>query len=225
MAWSAPEGMEEYLKPTDLCDSGSQAIKAKAKELTEDVDSARKAAQRIFGFVRDGILFGFDRRDDKASDTLKKQVGFCVTKTNLQVALLRAAGIPARYHQALLTKEALKGILPAFVYRSVPEKIWFHPWCECYLSEKWISCDTLFDKELYNALLSRGITSGERIPTIDWDGMNDLNTMTAWMLEDVGNSASLDHVFRKAQSELPPRPIAIILERLCNRHINKLRKG
>ena len=138
MAWSSPEGMEEYLKPTDLCDSGSQAIKAKAKELTEDVDSAKKAAQRIFGFVRDGILFGFDRRDDKASDTLKKQVGFCVTKTNLQVALLRAAGIPARYHQAVLTKEALKGILSAFVYRSVPEKIWFHPWCECYLSEKWI---------------------------------------------------------------------------------------
>ena len=161
MAWSAHEGMEEYLRATDLCDSGSQAIKAKAKELTEDVDSAKRAAQRIFGFVRDGILFGFDRRDDKASDTLKKQVGFCVTKTNLQVALSRAAGIPARYHQAVLTKRALKGILPTFVYRSIPEKIWFHPWCECYLSEKWISCDTLFDKILYDALLRRGITSRE----------------------------------------------------------------
>ncbi|GAH95260.1 unnamed protein product, partial [marine sediment metagenome] len=36
----------------------------------------------------------------KASVTLKIRNGFCVTKSNLQVALLRAINIPARYHLA-----------------------------------------------------------------------------------------------------------------------------
>lgn len=63
MALKPPEGMVDYLRATALCDSDSQAIRAKAKELTEDTDSSKKVAQNIFYFVRDGIRFGFDRRE------------------------------------------------------------------------------------------------------------------------------------------------------------------
>ena len=216
---------DDYLKATDLSDSDNPSVQDKARAITQGADTPRQVAERIFYFVRDEILFGFDRHDARASNTLKEGVGFCVTKTNLQVALLRAAGIPARYHQAVLTRESLKAVLPTFGYRFVPETITYHPWCECYLSGNWISCDSLFDKDLYDALLRRQLISREQIPSIDWDGIHDLNTTTAWMLEDVGTSSCLDDVFKKAQRALPPKPISAVIRRLCNRHIEKLRKA
>jgi hypothetical protein len=224
MALQLMQEMDTYLKATQLCDIDNPALRDHANAIIQGAETTRQAADRIFGFVRDQILFGFTRGDAKASDTLRKGIGFCVTKTNLQVALLRAAGIRARYHQAVLTREALKAVLPTFAYRFVPERISYHPWCECYVSEKWVSCDTLFDKGLYDALLRRGLISREQIPTIDWDGIHDLNTVACWMVEDVGTSPCLDDVFRIAQSELPPEPISIVIRRLCNRHIEKLRK-
>ena len=224
MKWQTSEGMRDYLAATDLCDSDSQAIKNEAEALTEKAESPREAAERIFYFVRDEILFGLDRRDVKASQTLQKRFGFCVTKTNVHVALLRAAGVPARYHQAIVDKESLRGFVPTFAYGFAPERIWYHPWCECHLSDRWISCDTLFDKGLYEGALAKGIISREQIPKVDWDGENDLNIAKFWILEDVGISSCLDDVFRKAQSELPPRPIANTLRFFCNRYINKLRQ-
>ncbi len=226
MAWQPPEGMDEYLKSTELCDSDNQEIREKVRELIKDAKTPKEASVRIFFFVRDQIIYSLDSYDVRASDTLKKRIGLCSNKTNLQVALLRAAGIPARYHQVVLKKNCLKGIIPAFLYKSMPDKIWFHPWCECYLSEKWISCDSLFDKALYDAISKKGIISKEQIPTIDWDGENDLITISAWMIEDIGTFHSLDDVFRKAQKEeLLPKIILQILFRFSNRYTNKLRKS
>jgi len=39
------------------------------------------------------------------------------------------------------------------------EKIWFHPWCECNISGKWIACDSVFNKNIYNAAIKNGIIS------------------------------------------------------------------
>jgi hypothetical protein len=49
--------------------------------------------------------------------------------------------------------------------------------------------------------------------------------VAGWILEDIGTSPCLDDVFREAEKEMPKKPISIILRRLCNRHIEKLRKG
>jgi hypothetical protein len=60
MAWQLPEGMDEYLKPTEFCESDNKEIKKKARELVKDVATQNEAALNIFHFVRDGIRFGFD---------------------------------------------------------------------------------------------------------------------------------------------------------------------
>ncbi|NIM98443.1 MAG: transglutaminase, partial [candidate division Zixibacteria bacterium] len=112
MLFQPPEGMEEYLKPTELCDADNDQVTTKAEKLTRDASSAKESALSIFNFVRDQIPFGLDSLDTKASRTLRKGYGFCVTKTNLQVALLRSIGVPARYHQVVLHKDVLKGIVP-----------------------------------------------------------------------------------------------------------------
>jgi transglutaminase-like putative cysteine protease len=143
----------------------------------------------------------------RASQTLKRRYGDCGTKTNLQIALLRGINIPARYHIASLRKEGLKDIISESAYKFTSDIITHHPWCECYLSERWISCDTLFDKALALALYENGIRTKLEIPTIDWDGENDLNTATTWMIEDKGTFPSIDDLFIESEKELEKLPI------------------
>ena len=186
--------MNNYLKFTEFCDCDHQEIIDKAEELTRNDESPEGKALSIFYFVRDQIPFK-GGAVVRASETLKIGNGFCVTKSNLQVALLRAVKIPARYHVAYLKKDILKGVVSGIHSDRFHEIITYHPWCECYLSEKWISCDALYEKTLVKKLFDEGIQSKTDIPTIDWDGKNDLNTAAAWMIEDKGTYDSLDELF------------------------------
>ncbi len=175
--------MENFLKSTQFCDCDNKDIIAKAKELTQNDKSPREAALSIFNFVRDQIPF-MGGPVVKASKTLKLGNGFCVTKSNLQVALLRAVNIPARYHVAHLRKDILIGIIPGIETDDIHDVITYHPWCECYLSDKWISCEALFEKALVDKIYNEGIHRKEDMPIIDWDGESDLSTVTAWKIED-----------------------------------------
>ena len=224
MRFKVSEEMQEYVSPTEFCDCDCEEIKQKAEELTKDVDSPKEAAMKIFDYVRD-IPFAASRTDIKASRTLKDKKGYCVTKTNLQVALLRAAGIPARYHQVVLDKKVLKGLVSDSFYNRQEETIWFHPWCECYLSGKWIACDLYLDKSTYSALIKHGMLSKEQMPSIDWDGENDLKIATPWMLEDVGVHTSYDEVCKKVIKGLKvPVFLMVLACNLSNRYTKKLRE-
>ncbi len=225
MKFQVAEEMQEYVSPTEFCDCGCEEIRQKAEELTKDADSPKEAAMNIFSFVRDQTLFAISRTDVKASKTLKDGKGFCVTKTNLQVALLRAVGIPARYHQVVLHKDVIKGIVPDLAHKMVEERIWYHPWCECYLSGKWIACDLYLDKDTYNAAVKNGIISKAKMPTIDWDGETDLKTAVPWMLEDVGTHVSYDDVCKKVVKETKiPQFLIKLAFNLSNRYTKKLRE-
>jgi hypothetical protein len=216
--------MDEYLQSTELCDSDSEQIVAKAEELAKGAETPREAAMKVFFFVRDQIPFASDRADAKASDTMAEGGGFCVTKTNLQIALLRAMGIPARYRHLHLNKEVLKGILPDWAFDMTADPIWYHPWCECYLSGKWMVCEPLYDRPLYSAAVEAGIISTEDVPSIDWDGKSDLKIVTPWIVEDKGAFASLDDVFQEVQRELGPDFVTQVAP-LLNQHVDSLRNG
>ncbi len=89
MVGQSPEGMDEYLKPTPLCDSDNEEIKKKARELIKGVTGPKEATLSIFYFVRDEIKYALDFVDVKASHTLKTRLGTCEHKSKLQIALLR----------------------------------------------------------------------------------------------------------------------------------------
>jgi len=230
MAWQAPEEMDEYLKPTELCDCDNVELQRKAKEIIKDAGTPKEAALKIFYFVRDEIPWMLDAWDVKASRTLKKGEGICSNKVNLQVALLRAVSIPARYHQSKVKKEGLKGVISSFIYNRLPEILEYSPHCECYLSEKWVACESIFDKALFEAMLKKGLVTKEQIPMIDWDGERDLVVMTPWITESVGTFSSMDDVFRKAEKETK-RPRVLVqlfgwfFMSRSNRHTDALRKG
>jgi len=216
--------MNEFLEPSRLCDCNNPTLLMKAGQLKGSSENPEDIARAVFLFVRDHIRFGLDRADRAASETLERGIGFCVNKANLQVALLRAAGLPARFHQVVLPKNCLNGIFPGAVFGRMPDHIWYHPWCECQVRGQWLSCEALYDRTLFRAAIATGVFDQDRIPTIEWDGEHDLRLMTSWILEDRGTHAELDAIFAKAQAEQPPGLLGGFVHFLTNRHIASLRR-
>lgn len=227
MKFIPPADLGEYVKATKYCDSDSDEVKIKAREITRNSDSPEKAALSIFSFVRDTFKFGLTPVDQRASETLRGELGWCVTKTNLQIALLRSTGIPARYHQVVVTKKSLKGIVSRLFYRAIDEPIWYHPWCECFIDGKWIACDLFIDSLTYRAAIAEGYFETSYFPTVEWDGENDLIVVNQWMLEDKGTHISYDDIIDKVATELKTKPELIIrwLVERSNRHTAKLRRA
>jgi len=202
MNWQSPQGMDEYLRPTIYCDSDNTEIQDTAITLTKDTETPKDAALKIFLFVRDEMLFSLDEHT-KASQTLRRKTGQCVTKSTLQIALLRATGIPARYHKVNVHKNCLHGLISPEIFNQLPDSIDDHPWCECYLSERWISCEALYDRTLYEAVVKHGIFDRNKI-TIDWDGESDLATLSSWILKDKGTAPDMDEpieIHRRAAAQ------------------------
>ncbi len=218
------EQLSKYLKPTYLCDSDSEEIKRKANELTKYTRTPKGVALKVFYFVRDEIPFSLDFTDVKASQTLRTKLGSDFQKANLQVALLRAAGIPARYHRVSCRKELLRGVISSLLYVFLP-KVNPHSWCECYLSGKWVSCEAMLDKALVVGITQRGFTTASQIPTIDWDGASDLVMVKPWIVEDFAASSSLDDFYVEiAEKKLGPKTCQRVLLNLSNKHTNSLRQ-
>ena len=198
--------MQEYLRCTELCDCESVTVKQVASEIVEGADTPKDASKRIFEFVRDTIPFNATLDIyRKASRTLQKRVVDYCSKTNVQVALLRAAGIPARYRLVRVDKEVLRAFIPRFLYDRLPSPVG-HFWCESHLSGNWVACETLFDRPLYQGMLRRGLVTREQIPTIDWDGESDLVLLEPWIVKDIGTYVSYDELVALAQKEgMPPK--------------------
>ena len=89
MKFTPPADLEEYTVPTKYCNSADQTVVSRAEELARDANNPVEAAISIHAWVRDHFLFGFTPVNEKASETLQATHGWCVTKTNLQIALLR----------------------------------------------------------------------------------------------------------------------------------------
>jgi hypothetical protein len=134
-------------------------------------------AVRIHDFVRDEVLFGWVPSFDaqSASQTLASRVGFCNTKSPLFVAMLRAAGIPARLHFAGINKRILSGLIDPI------DRYVDHSYAEVFLGGRWLKVDSyIVDTPLFRAAMQRLRASGRQIGfgvhakgTSNWDGRSD----------------------------------------------------
>lgn len=222
----------QYLKPTELCDWDNPDIMRKAREIKRESQSQKETALNIFFFVRDEIAFSINNARSKASQTLRRGGGECGTKTNLHVALLRASGIPARFHLSKCRSEALKGIIPDWLFSRMPT-VASHFWPEVYLSGKWVACEGLLDRELYNGLLERELLDRNLIPTIDWNGETSLIILKPWIVEDRGTTLSYEYIYEmldrtRKEEGMPPRIVdrlfGWIIYSFFKRHTDRIRK-
>lgn len=142
----------DELAPTKLINCDHPDIIALVRRIApKDLPTVEKV-RRIFAFVRDDVKFGFGPRfyEHSASEIAEMRVGYCNTKGTLMVALLRAAGIPARQAFVDIDAQILLGIVdPGTPFVD-------HSYVEILLGDKWLATDAyIVDTLLFVAAQKR----------------------------------------------------------------------
>jgi len=122
-----------FLLPTEICDAAHPAVVALSKRLIPSGCSAARAAAAVRSWVRAHITYVLRDKAEKASETLEAREGMCTNKANLQVALLRAAGIPAGFVLAHITKEAFVGPQILDEVFDLIQPVTVHVFCAVYI--------------------------------------------------------------------------------------------
>jgi transglutaminase-like putative cysteine protease len=144
----AKDDLNEYLKPTEIIDFGTQEIIDCANSLAQGLNGEILIAKRVYEFVRDEIHHSFDIKGKvvtcKASDVLREGEGICYAKSHLLAALLRYLGIPAGFCYQKL------------VFSDENPRLVLHGLNAIYLKEidRWIRVDARGNKEGVNAQFS-----------------------------------------------------------------------
>lgn len=134
--------MEKYLEPTPLMDYEVPAIRTLlAARGWDAMPSEFEKIRAAYDFVRNEIRFGYNASDDlPASRVLVDGYGQCNTKTTLLMALLRALGIPCRFHGATIDKELQRGAVTGLWFTLAPAEI-LHSWAEIWFNGKWVKLE------------------------------------------------------------------------------------
>ena len=77
--------LDDYLKPTKMCDSDNQIVIQKAQALTEIASTDKEKAKAIFYFIRDEIEFYMSPYFGTASNTLKQGNIKCFPNKSLEI--------------------------------------------------------------------------------------------------------------------------------------------
>lgn len=95
----------------------------------------------VYSFVRDDIEYGHtESYAVQASRVLALRCGNCLTKTTLLMALLRAVGIPCRFHAMTISKVIFRGLLQGASYRIARNQS-YHAWVEIQFKGKWLALE------------------------------------------------------------------------------------
>ncbi|HKM06177.1 MAG TPA: transglutaminase-like domain-containing protein [Sphaerochaeta sp.] len=136
------EQLDSYLEPSQLLDYNHPAIQKLIKSKGWDTIKVEATLiGEIYTFVRDEIAYGYTRSFYlPASQILSKGYGTYITKSTLLMALLRAVGVPCRFHSFTISKVILRGLLPSLMYKLVSQHP-YHAWVDVNFNNKWITID------------------------------------------------------------------------------------
>jgi transglutaminase-like putative cysteine protease len=209
----------EFLTGTKYCDTENAEIQRRTAHLLSPSGKPRDggdvhSAVRIFDWVRDEVKYSFDFWNVKASETMRKMSGMCANKANLQIAMLRAAGIPAGYGLLRIRKEAIRTIANDEIYSKSSDVI-IHVYCRVLLNGQWISADATVDRELYEAAYLK-VPDWEYL---SWDGQSHFRIPSSYIVEDMGLRSNIDEYM-----DMPPRFLTDDIIKRANDHVNRLRR-
>jgi transglutaminase-like putative cysteine protease len=168
---------EAWLGATRYVDCDAPSVCALAARITTGLDTPRAKAIALHDHVRDDVRFGFAPAfyDMTASEVLEAGIGYCNTKSTLFIALLRAAGIPARQRFVDIRADVLDGVLsPGTPYVD-------HSYTEVWIDGAWRRTDSyIVDRALHGKAKPRLAAEGRllghgvhRDGTTDWNGVDD----------------------------------------------------
>ncbi len=154
------------LAPSRFVDSDAPGIVAYAERVADGAGDDVEKARRLYLAVRDDLRYdpyrlGRGPEDFRASRTLERGYGFCVTKAAVLAAVARAQGLPARLGFAdvrnHLTTPRLQAAMGTDVFA-------YHGFTELYLGGKWVKATPAFNKSLCRMA---------RIQPLEFDGEHD----------------------------------------------------
>lgn len=162
------EDLNIYLQPTEFFDFNKKAVSKKAFEITKDLKTKRDKAIALFYWVRNEIKYNaFSyypkiKANLKASVTIRRKYGFCMSKATLLSTLARVVGIPARIHMVDIINHKISQRL---VDLMGTKAFHCHAYSELYLNGKWVKAAPIFDKKT--------CVKGGFFPMVEFDGEND----------------------------------------------------
>ncbi len=130
------EEMEPYLASSVYIQSDAEEIKSLAADIVGNEKNSWEAAKKINQWVFDNIEKQFTPDFSNALQTLQTRQGDCGEHSALTIALLRAAGIPARPVTGL-------------VYWPPGEGFGYHAWVEAFVGE-WVMMDPSWGEDIIN---------------------------------------------------------------------------
>ncbi len=167
----------------------------------------------VYDFVRNEIAFGYNEGDElPASRGLADGIGQCNTKSTLLMALLRAAGIPCRFHGFTIDKPLQKGAITGLAYWLAPQRI-IHSWVEVSLEGRWIALEGFILDAPYLSSLQRRFPQARRFcgfgaatpdlsaPGVEWRGQ-DTYIQKEGIADDFGVFDSPDDFYARHGSNL-----------------------
>ncbi|MFX0034770.1 MAG: transglutaminase-like domain-containing protein [Candidatus Hermodarchaeota archaeon] len=161
------ENLNIYLQPTEFLDYNKKSVSTKAFEITGGLKTEKEKAIALFYWVRDKIKYNMSafymiKSNFKASVTLRRGYGFCVSKAVLLSSFARAVGIPARVHLADIRNNK---VTQETIDLLGTNKFYFHGYSELFINNNWIKVTPVFDK---NTASKAGF-----LPLVEFDGIND----------------------------------------------------
>lgn len=141
--------LSEYLRPTASLDFTEPTFAAWVREAAGE-GTARERAVRLFLRVRDDVRYdpydiSLDPQAFRASATLARRRGYCVTKAILYAAGLRALGVPARLGFADVKNHLAT---PRLVELMQTDVFAYHGYAEAWLDGRWLKATPAFNATL-----------------------------------------------------------------------------
>ncbi|MCM1182016.1 MAG: transglutaminase family protein [Roseburia sp.] len=232
--------MEQYLRETPMLNFSDADIRKLIRDRQWENLDAFNRIKKIYDFVRDEILFGYNVDDGiSASKVLADGYGQCNTKGTLFMALLRGVNIPCRVHGFTIDKKLQKGAMTGIVYKKAPQNI-FHSWVEVFLDGVWYELEAfILDSAYLSRLQSRhaacagafcgyGVAVKDfRNPVIDFE-RNNTYIQSEGINQDFGIYDCPDDLLREHHQEISGLKAFLyrnIGRHLMNRNIRKIREG
>jgi len=168
----------ELPDPTTLCDHTHPEIRRRAIRLRRATPSS--TAEAIFLFVQ-AMPYRFGTWQERASDTLARGSGMCTTKANLQVALMRAAGLEAGFVEMPMEMDVL-GLLMPLGWQPMMRQTVKHYFGAVKLGGRWHAADSSYTDDAMR-VYAQGIP-------------NALSVIPAWLGEGRPYSPCFIHTGR-----------------------------
>lgn len=230
--------LDPNLQPTPMLDFHHPDIRQLVAEKDWQSLPPYEAIGAVYDFVRDEIAFGYNRDDTlSASEVLADGYGQCNTKGTLLMALLRAVGIPTRFHGFTIYNALQKGAIPLYLFPFAPARI-IHSWVEVNLEGKWLNLEGyIIDTRYLNQIQKRYGTEQKAFsaygiatrnlsqPEVIWQG-RDTYIQSEGIADDLGVYDQPDDFYREKGSNLSGLRrflFRYVFRHLMNRNVNNIR--